>query len=249
MRFIKQLKKHSYLFFLATGIDFLFFVLLAQLQFYTFLSVADHMKQASTMLTRSVEKLSIPNIEQLDILQDQTFIIHYHAVLQGILLFLLGFFILWTILRGITWFLTHKIIETKVSVKQFFIRFTSVTIIGGILTIVLLLGFLLLIDYANFSILPFITPSMAHILSFVLLLTLHYTYSLVIASINNLGHFTKALNTRTVIIYLASILWYIIATSTTMFLSYQSFTLGIIAVVIIMPTLTISRVLLIKHAN
>ena len=243
---LRAIKKHPVLFLLAAGIDFLFFLLLSQLHFRVFLSVADHMKNAAEMLAAGFEKLSLPNIEQLDVLQNPVFIIHYHAILQGIIFFFTGLFLLWLILRGTTWFLAHKILETKISVKKFIIRFTCVTIFGTVLTFLLILGLLLLVNYANFSILPIITPGTAHLLSFALLLTLHYAYSLAIASIKNLREITSALNTRTVIVYLISVLWYIIATSITLLLSYQSFALSILAVILVMPTLTFCRCAIIK---
>ncbi|MBI4148709.1 hypothetical protein HY490_05440 [Candidatus Woesearchaeota archaeon] len=243
----KLIKAHPWLVLTAAVADAAFFFLLAQLHFWIFLRVADHLKRATELLTKNIGQLAIADVPMPT---DAEFVFHYHQVLQGVAMFLVGFYCLWLVTRGVSWFAAHRMTTPKISLSTFVRRFFLITTGGMIVFLAFLLSFVALIDYASFSVLPLLTPRIANVLTVALLVLLHYAYSLSCSAIGSRPYsalllvFTQA---RTLVPYLALVLWVLLAVIIAILLTRVHPAAGLGWVLLMMPGLTVFRILLIQN--
>ncbi|MBI4017090.1 MAG: hypothetical protein HY363_05355 [Candidatus Aenigmarchaeota archaeon] len=249
MKILQSVQRNKLLFILSAAADFLFFFMLAQLHYRVFLSAARHLKAVLELLTKNIQQISIADAAQPDILNNAEFLLHYREVLKGIFFLLAGFYLLWLVFRGIAWFWAHKISSTKISFEQYLKKFFVITTVGTILFFGIIILFASLMNYVTFTIFPLITPKIAQALTFAVMLLLHYCYSTSIAGIGSKHPYKTFLTFRlqTIIPYLASVLWFITATSIAVVVSRTNFYAGIaFAAIIIMPSITCFRMLLLR---
>ncbi len=235
---------------IAAVVDFLFFFLLTQLHARVFVSIAEHLKAAMEMLAKGVGELAIADMQQAAVFADPAFLVHYHEVLKGIAVFLAGFYVLWIVVRGTAWLLAHKAAGSKIRFSQFVVRFFIISTAGMILFLVVMLLFVSLLNYVTFSVLPLINPRIANGITLLLVLLLHYCYCITIAGIGSKHPYKTPLlafkQAKTLVPYLGSVLWYIIAVTGAVMLSRLNFWGGLLfAAVIIMPSITFFRTVLI----
>ena len=176
---IESIRKHYILFKISTVIEIVFFYFLTRLHIEIFKLAAVHIKQAQTIIEGQITKLTQTEYSQFDkiLLANTNFAAQYHQIIKYIGLFLLLFFLLWFVLRGLNWFIAHKIAGTKIKLKTFILRFTLFSIVGFALFVLLLIFYGSMINYATFNPLPLINTKIANTTFFVLTITLHYFVS------------------------------------------------------------------------
>lgn len=244
---IQSLKKHYILFILSTITELLFFYCLTILHVEIFKKAAVHIKTAQTIIESQINKLAQTEYTQLDnvLLSNADFAAQYHQLLKYIGLFLVLFFLLWFVLRGLNWLIAHKIAETKVSFKTFVLKFTIFSIVGFITFVLLLIFYGSMLNYATFNVLPLINAKIANGAFFVLLILLHYFITTGFAS----KQFKTSIKTTLPAYLLINALLAIIILIPAVFIKTSFWTSILTILFITFPTITFARILLIKVVN
>lgn len=143
MRLAWQLLLKKYVLSICGALtDFLYVFLFAGLTTWAFLSIEGPIQRVYAIAGDNISALSmdLTNQEALKSIMasQQEFIAAYTEVIKVALLFMAGVLVLWLILQGLAWAISHAIGAQKILIGKYIRRFLIVSVCGWILIIGLL---------------------------------------------------------------------------------------------------------------
>jgi hypothetical protein len=247
---------------LAVPVDFLFYMLLAQLHYEIFnRASAAAMKLTALMGDQAQQLATSEAVPDLATLQSPAFTAAFHELMLYACIFIAAAVALWLVGKGILWFIAHKTADKKVNTALFAKKFIGMTLFWALAFIVVSTIALNVLDYALFSPIPLIGEAGANFVIFLLFAVFAYFVFLSYALIPNkvflptltLG-FTRW--KELVPVHLIGILLYFVAVSVPTSLVKLNIYLSLAMVVLVsLPAIAFSRALwataaqqVVKHA-
>jgi hypothetical protein len=128
----------------------------------------EHVMKLTVMTTQQVQEIAETEAVQASLVQSQEFLAAYHQLLTYVLLFFVGAFAVWTVGKGLTWYLSHKTVEKKVPAGMFALKFIGMSAFWFAAFMLITVVALSLFDYVLFGVFPLIGKATAN--AFIVLL-------------------------------------------------------------------------------
>jgi hypothetical protein len=128
----------------------------------------EHVMKLTVMTTQQVQEMAETEAVQTAMLQSQEFLTAYHQLLNYVGLFFIGAFAVWTLGKGLAWYLSHSTVEEKIPAGLFALKFTGMSAFWFVAFMLITVVALSLFDYVLFGVFPLINKAAAN--AFIVLL-------------------------------------------------------------------------------
>jgi len=155
-------------------IDILFVYGMTRLSAEVLSRAQEYVMKLTIMTTQQVQEIAESEAVQASLVQSQEFLTLYHQLLKYVVLFFAGAFVVWTVGKGLTWYLAHRTVEKKVPARVFALKFLGMTAFWFAAFVLLTFVALSLFDYVLFGVFPLIGKASANALVILLYWILAY---------------------------------------------------------------------------
>jgi hypothetical protein len=173
----EKLWKQKLLWLLSIVSDLGFFYFLTMLHVESFTKISLQVAKVTSIVEQKAGELTTTELGNLGsyLSQTQSFTTHYYAILQELVLFMLGVFGLWLVFGGVSHFIARYVTK-KIGVVEFGKRFIGWSFVYCALACLGILGLAALAESLSEQILPLIGSQELGIVAMVYLFVLGYLY-------------------------------------------------------------------------